>query len=495
MGAHLQLFRRGNVFYWRRRIPGFSTENAMIQLSLRTGMRREAYILARKLTAESDRMYDDMSRNLVSIPDARAFLSHVINDELARMRRVDLVTRMDALGTSESDRRADWATAQAWKLMAEHGPRAEIDETARARLQDERASDKDMASLEISLDLYARDMLSEARMNRIGAEFRQITDQQNSLGAVQLLYLRRLLIEGKAAAQAQRGSAAFGMEGEMAHGLAEQLASDLAMDTRAAWAGTAVVVPPVSTIPEASLSRELSVTQEYVPVPTIPIAPQDDIYDPSLLATVERLNEAKMLQQRQETGKDHVPETMAKLRRVTAKLFILITGVKDLRQVRQAHVSMFRDALHHLPKSWGKGPHDGVMTWASVMAHAKTLPPAQVGLAISTINRHLDVFGQILARAEEDGIPLDPKVNPKKFRLREKKRSRDKRTGFPETSLNRLFQHTIWTGCKSGRLRNTSGKRIIKDGLYCPHEHVLAQHQLLQVQHPAWQHVGASAFS
>jgi hypothetical protein len=67
----------------------------MIQLSLRTGMRREAYILARKLTAESDRMYDDMSRNLVSVGDARAFLSHVINDELARMRKVALVTRMD----------------------------------------------------------------------------------------------------------------------------------------------------------------------------------------------------------------------------------------------------------------------------------------------------------------------------------------------------------------------------------------------------------------
>ena len=117
---------------------------------------------------------------------------------------------------------------------------------------------------------------------------------------------------------------------------------------------------------------------------------------------------------------------MAKLRRVTAKLFILITGVEDLRQVRQAHVSMFRDNLHQLPKSRGKGTHDGVMTWASVMAHAKNLPPAQVRLAISTINRHLDVFGQILARAEEDGIPLDPKVKPKKFRLREKKRSRDK---------------------------------------------------------------------
>jgi hypothetical protein len=142
MGAHLHLFRRGNVFYWRRRIPGFSTEKAMIQLSLRTGMRREADIPARELTAESDRMYDDMSRNLVSVGDARAFLSHVINDELAQMRRVALVTQMDAMGTSESDRRADWATAQAWKLMAEHGPRAEIDEMARARLRDEGASER-----------------------------------------------------------------------------------------------------------------------------------------------------------------------------------------------------------------------------------------------------------------------------------------------------------------------------------------------------------------
>lgn len=85
----------------------------------------------------------------------------------------------------------------------------------------------------------------------------------------------------------------------MARGLAEQLASDLAMDARAAWAGTAVVMPRASTISHASLSRELSVTREYVPVRTIPIAPEDDIYEHFIMATVARLNEAKMLQQRQ----------------------------------------------------------------------------------------------------------------------------------------------------------------------------------------------------
>jgi hypothetical protein len=150
-------------------------------------------------------------------------------------------------------------------------------------------------------------MLSEARMNRIRAEIRQITNRQSHLSAVELLYLRRLLIEGKAAAQAQRGSAAFGMEGEMARGLAEQLASGLAMDARAAWLGTAVVLPSTPTIPDASSNREPSAFQEYAPVPIIAVASAADIYDPSLMATGARLNEAKMLQQKQETGKTMFP--------------------------------------------------------------------------------------------------------------------------------------------------------------------------------------------
>lgn len=106
MGAHLHLVRRGNAFNWRRRILGFSIENGMIQISLRTGMRREATLLAQKLTTESDRMSEDLSRNLVSVPDARAFLSPITSDGLAGMRRIAPVTQIDALDTSESDRRA-----------------------------------------------------------------------------------------------------------------------------------------------------------------------------------------------------------------------------------------------------------------------------------------------------------------------------------------------------------------------------------------------------
>ena len=83
MGKHLHLFQRGAVFYWRRRVPGLSTSVDMLQLSLRTGLRAEACMIARKLTVESDRMFDDLTRYLISVEDARTWLSHVITEELA----------------------------------------------------------------------------------------------------------------------------------------------------------------------------------------------------------------------------------------------------------------------------------------------------------------------------------------------------------------------------------------------------------------------------
>lgn len=101
MGKQLHLFRRGNTFYWRRRVPGFSTDICMFQLSLRTETRSEACIISRKLSAESDRMFDALTRNLISVEDARKWLSHVVTEELARIRRVHPVIWMDPVGLAE----------------------------------------------------------------------------------------------------------------------------------------------------------------------------------------------------------------------------------------------------------------------------------------------------------------------------------------------------------------------------------------------------------
>jgi len=98
MSKHLHIFRRENIFYWRRRLPALSTENGCLQLSLRTADRREASIFARKLASESDRVPDDISNDLLSVTDAKAWLSHIIAEQLGRIHRWRVVCDMDPVG-------------------------------------------------------------------------------------------------------------------------------------------------------------------------------------------------------------------------------------------------------------------------------------------------------------------------------------------------------------------------------------------------------------
>lgn len=476
LGKHLHLFRRGNVFYWRRRVPGLSTSIEVLQLSLRTEARTEAYIISHKLTAESDRMFDALTRNLVSMEDARKWLSHVITEELARIRRVALVSKMDRIGPAGQDRRMDWATAQSLKLLAEFGPHVRLGPEVEDRLRSEGASDADISALETCLDMHAADMRSDARMNRIASEFGALTGRDERPSAFELAQLRQLLIEGRVAAHAQR-EAAVGVEAGIAQSLAEKIICDFTAAGHEAPSADAGIAPLVSAaiherqpVTHAALAASQPASPVAVaaaPALAIPAAAEDaENYDPSILATVGRLNEARLVQRRREAGTDQVPEHMENSRLATANLFIGITGLADVRHIRQTHVSRFRDAMHKLPKSWGKSRKEKAMPMAALLKKAESLPPDEVGLSVSTINRHLDVLRQILGRAEEDGIDLDPKVQPKKLRLRETVRSRDKRPGFAGDDLGKLFAHSIWTGCRGRRARHAAGDRVIKDALY-----------------------------
>ena len=473
MGKHLHLFRRGSVFYWRRRVPGLSTSIDILQLSLRTGVQAEACMIARKLTVESDRMFDDLTHNLISVEDARTWLSHVITQELARIRRVDLVARLDPVGRAEADIRADWATATAWRLMAEHGPRADLDPSVIDRLIGDGATPADLVMLETTLAMLAGDMRSEARKRRTSSAFRTVTGSAQPLDSTALLQLRRLLIGGRAAAHAQR-EAVLGAETQIMADMAEQIAAGIMARDRLGWLGDDT---PPDADPEPSPPQWVPVAMPQpasaLTVPQRQPAPAE-AFDSSVLATTERLN-AERLEIRKQERKHLVredgtpemtPETMERSRLVTARLFTQATGVSDIRQIRPSHLSVFRDTLHRLPSSWGKSKKDVTRPIEDAFTQAAKLPPGKVGFAVATINRHLDVMALILARAEEDGIPVDPKLQPKKLRLREHKRARDKRAGFKEADLNLLFRHTIWTGCESQRRRNVPGKRIIKDGLY-----------------------------
>ncbi|MDZ4310009.1 MAG: DUF6538 domain-containing protein [Cypionkella sp.] len=88
MNGQPHLFRRGQVFHWRRRISRQSTKIVDIKLSLRTTDPRIAVILARKLSAESDIVMEHAVRNQITETEARSWLAEVAKRERAKIATI-----------------------------------------------------------------------------------------------------------------------------------------------------------------------------------------------------------------------------------------------------------------------------------------------------------------------------------------------------------------------------------------------------------------------
>jgi len=73
MNAQPHLSKRGAVYQWRRKTRRFSTEIVDMKLSLGTTDRHQAHILARKVSAESDMIMEQIVRNRITPEHARAF--------------------------------------------------------------------------------------------------------------------------------------------------------------------------------------------------------------------------------------------------------------------------------------------------------------------------------------------------------------------------------------------------------------------------------------
>lgn len=109
LGVHLHLYRRGSIYYWRRRVTAQSTGNYVLQFSSRTTDLHRTRMLARRLTAESDRMLDGFRQATLNPAVARKCLRHVISSELTRVTESRAIIHADR----DTYPDADWAMATA----------------------------------------------------------------------------------------------------------------------------------------------------------------------------------------------------------------------------------------------------------------------------------------------------------------------------------------------------------------------------------------------
>ncbi|MBI1492447.1 site-specific integrase [Halocynthiibacter styelae] len=187
MNAQPHLFKRGDIYQWRRKTRRFSTKNVDIKLSLGTTDRNQAHILARKVSAESDLIMEQIVRNRIPPEHGRAFLTAVIRKERAKIEQLRMLARIDSLDPAD-DARHDNAMAEAWDRIAtsgvKHVPAADIDDLVHD-----------------NIELIRKDLVSAPRQKAIKGAFKDQTGDDN-LSAMEYAQVLDIYVSGKAKAWA-----------------------------------------------------------------------------------------------------------------------------------------------------------------------------------------------------------------------------------------------------------------------------------------------------
>jgi integrase len=198
---------------------------------------------------------------------------------------------------------------------------------------------------------------------------------------------------------------------------------------------------------------EVTNPQVQVPMPE----PASLQLDPSIDAVIARMLEFKR------NAEEGLEDKTARQYEAFGTLLQRVTGKTDVRCLMQPDLVHFRSVLFKLPKSFGKSKEDRSLPIETILARAATLPKADVGFSVGTVNRYVDHASALVAAAKSEGFELHPRLDPSSLRRKEKVRQRDKKRTFMLNELKTLFAHRYWTDPGSGRslppldVRRTSG--------------------------------------
>ena len=465
------------------RPPGGRT--AVLQLSLQTCGRREAQRLAALVTAESDAVFWAREHQGFT-PAAKALLERTIRAAQAQFARAELAAMDEARpGAWEENRRFDLAAGHAFRLLAARGRSATLTDEDRASLAREGMGEEDLARIERLLPIYAQDFWSEGRMNRLRREITEAAGLPTPT-LLDLQLARQVALKARAAALIQRSHGRQGEDIQAEIDLAGRLAAEAVGELTAETSGTTALVGtcaptplradgaevPSVPLPAASaISSSLSKPSDpkLEPIATnVPLSDtkslthSDDLlgslFSPLIRDVAERLAKAK--------SREEVEPKFLRQIAMVAEMVADLTGIEDITLLRQPHLARFREALHLVPKNWGKSLRDRERSLLEIIRDPAGAEGDERGLAPATVNRNLGILSQILDRARSEGLAVDSNLKPESLRAKIGKRARNARPAFTREDVRALFRHPVWTGCKSRARRMLPGSTIIQDGLY-----------------------------
>ncbi|WP_296076779.1 DUF6538 domain-containing protein [uncultured Agrobacterium sp.] len=119
------LIRRGNIFYWRPRVPAALINcgpGSRLSLSLHCSDHRKAQMIGRKLNTRLAELKLN-SKEMMSKQQLQKLFEHERDKELERLDEINMLARRNGRGGDVEEMELDLEAGWACQLVAKFGPR------------------------------------------------------------------------------------------------------------------------------------------------------------------------------------------------------------------------------------------------------------------------------------------------------------------------------------------------------------------------------------
>ncbi|WOH57008.1 hypothetical protein [Bradyrhizobium sp. BWC-3-1] len=442
------VFRRGAVYWWRRRLLKKTGERelAPVAISLRTRDLSKARTIAAHLAVASDGILRQEGWDVLSPVQVRSMLESVARAHLAKLDRLAALETADGI-TPDDGRASDRVMGWARRLQASQGIAARVGPAERGILTTNGLTEQEIEEVDWTLDLLRKSSRGTFPRQKLIALLEDCGAPQ---GQGDIQQAERIYYRGQAAALLSVNRRWSG-EYREDDNLVEQLLS--ANETASIAIATARQIPQERPTPGAQEAVTLATLRDDTPV-ALASAHQE--------ASITELAE-KLINEKAKLGEWNT-KTQRQVRSLVAT-FVEMIGNDHVRSLAQSRIAEYRSLLLALPRTYGKGQNDRKTPLSVWLERAKGLPDNKVGRESGTLNRHLTQLQEVLVYIEACGHRIPEFSGVSKLLSKKKGRARDERNPFSPEDLAAIFRQPPWTGCQSLEKRVVSGPMIYHDAL------------------------------
>lgn len=486
------LIRRGNIFYWRPRVPAVFVDcrpGSRLSLSLHCSDHKKAQIIARQLNMQLAEMKMRPKDMMGDRERLQKLFEHIRDGMLNELDGISLLAKRDGRAGHVAEMDLDLEAGWAYRLLAKFGARRTLTLVG------------DCGGLSYLLKNGVPTSRVEAiRKNHVAG----LKVAQNP--AVEAAVQNLMVSLGIPDTEVNRERAMTKFLEARADALFDvDHRHDLVDKSQSEFMGSGKAVAPAARVgatdtpPLEPDSPPPPPVVERPPASALTAAPDDpeiaylDL-DQGSATTKQATSKASEAGQRvvavsdfeQECeklianmGTDWEPAT-ARDAKALVRMFksVLIEhGVEHSGQIEQYHIGQLRQHFNHIPTDWGRSSRMRIMSAPELRAEGEKLrqaaeasdTKAKVGLASTTIRKHFGNLQHFLKHLKGHGFEIESwtfeGLRPKKPKAGE---IRGKQFKPSPTDIAPLFASTIYMGSRDhlrGR-RREPGEHVFHDSLY-----------------------------